>query len=130
MLRLAWEQIEGGANAKGISAYLSKGTDANAHKQAEALISFTNDARSFFAGLFGSNVDAPLRLVSVSRGGGFDNAGTILLGEASFSRAKVDSATALSIAEAVARLWIGRDRPGAAEGHGVVGGGVVRLSRA
>src|SRR2546425_594975 len=122
----SWDQVDS-ANAKGITAYLSKGVGADAHKQAEALISLTNDARSFFGNLFGVTPDVPLRLVSVARGGGFDSAGTILLGEGSFGRKKVDSVTALAIGEAVARLWIGADSPVRGEGHGVVREGLVRF---
>src|SRR6266508_3339981 len=87
----SWDQVDGGANAKGITAYLPKGAGAEERKQAEGLISLTNDARSFFGNLFGSAPDLPLRLVSVTRGGGFDSAGTILLGEGSFGRKEIDS---------------------------------------
>jgi len=123
----SWDQVEGGANAKGITAYLPKGVGADAHKQAEALISLTNDARSFFGNLFGGTPDVPLRLVSVTRGGGFDSAGTILLGEGSFGRKKIDSVTALAIGEAIARVWIGADSPVRGEGHGVVREGLARF---
>src|SRR5213080_68814 len=123
----SWDQVEGGANAKGITAYLPKGVGADAHKQAEALISLTNDARSFFGNLFGGTPDVPLRLVSVTRGGGFDSAGTILLGEGSFGRKKIDSVTALAIGEAIARVWIGAGSPVRGEGHGVVREGLARF---
>src|SRR2546430_1427543 len=101
----SWDQVDGGANAKGITAYLPKGVAADQRKQAEGLISLTNDARSFFGSVFGASPDVPLRLVSVTRGGGFDSAGTILLAEGSFGRKKADSVTALAIGEAVARPW-------------------------
>ena len=123
----SWDQVQGGANAKGITAYLPKGLGADERKQAEGLISLTNDARSFFGNLFGSTPDVPLRLVSVARGGGFDSAGAILLGEGSFGREKVDSVTALAIGEAVARIWIGADSPVRGEGHGVVREGLSRF---
>src|SRR5207253_7745037 len=123
----SWDPVEGGANAKGITAYLPKGVGADQRKQAEGLISLTNDARSFFGNLLGSTPDVPLRLVSVARGGGFDSAGTILLGEGSFGRKQVDSVTALAISEAVARLWIGADTPVRGEGPGVVREGLSRF---
>src|SRR5439155_20951274 len=122
----SWDQVDGGANAKGITAYLPKGSGADERKQAEGLISITNDARSFFGNLFGSTLDVPLRLVSVTRGGGFDGGGTILLGEGSFGRKKVDSVTALAIGEAIARVWIGAGSPVRGEGHGVVREGLAR----
>src|SRR5437588_12256009 len=49
----SWDPVEGGANAKGITAYLPKGAGAGQRKQAEGLISLTNDARLFFGNLFG-----------------------------------------------------------------------------
>jgi len=123
----SWDRIEGGPNAKGITAFLAKGAGADERKQAEALIGLTNDARTFFAGLFGSASDAPLRLVTVTRGAGFDDVGTVLLGDGAFRRKKIDSATALGISEAVARLWIGAEAPVRGEGHGVIREGLVRF---
>lgn len=123
----SWDRVDGGPAAKGVSAFLPKGATADEQKQAEALITLTNDARSFYASLFGSTPDVPLRLISVPRGGGFDDAGTILLGEGSFRRKKVDATTAMSIGEAVARLWLGGDTPVRGEGHGVVREGLSRF---
>jgi tetratricopeptide repeat protein len=122
-----WDRIEGGTNAKGISAFLLKGAGADERKQAEALIALTSDARNYFAGLFGSTPDTPLRLVAVTRGGGFDDAGTMLLGEGTFRRRKIDTTTALGISEAVARVWVGAEAPVRGEGHGVLREGLVRF---
>lgn len=122
-----WDRTDGAGNAKGISAFLPKGASADERKQAEALIALTGDARTFFAGLLGAAPDIPLRLVAVTRGGGFDDAGTVLLGEGAFRRKKVDAVTALQIAEAVARVWIGADAPVRGEGHGVVREGLTRF---
>ena len=122
-----WDRVDGGANAKGISAFMLKGAGADERKQAEALIALTNDARTFFASLFGPAPDAPLRLVAVTRGAGFDDAGTVLLGEGAFRRKKIDAVTALGIAEAVARLWIGASSPVRGEGQGVVREGLTRF---
>jgi hypothetical protein len=139
----AWDRVDGSGNGKGITAFLPKGSSADEQKQAEALIALANDARTFYAGMFGAATArdlgpgreqqitlapmAPLRLVAVNRGAGFDDAGTMLISEGAFRRKKVDSATALSIAEAVARLWIGADAPVRGEGHGVLHEGLVRF---
>ena len=123
----AWDRVDGGANARGIRAFLLKGAGADERKQAEALIALTNDARAFFASLFGPAPDAPLRLVAVTRGAGFDDAGTVLLGEGAFRRKKIDAVTALGIAEAMARLWIGADSPVRGEGQGVLREGLTRF---
>lgn len=122
-----WDQVEGTGNAKGVTAYLLKGTGADERKQADALIAFAGDARSFFANALGAAPEVPVRLVSVARGGGFDSSGTILLGEGAFGRKKVDSVTALAVAEAIARLWIGAESPVRGEGYGVVREGLARF---
>lgn len=124
----AWDRVEGSGNAKGITAFLAKGSGPDEQKQAEALIALANDARTFYAGMFGAAPAVPLRLVAVSRGAGFDDAGTMLISEGAFRRKKVDSVTALGIAEAVARLWIGAETPVRGEGHGVLREGLVRFA--
>jgi Tetratricopeptide repeat len=123
----AWDRVTGGANANGISAYLPKGAGPDEQKQAEALIGLANDARSFYDGIFGSSVDVPIRLISVTRGAGFDDGGAILLAEGSFRRKKIDALTAMSVAEGIARLWIGGSAPVRGEGHGVVREGLTRF---
>jgi hypothetical protein len=124
----SWDRVEGSGNAKGITAFLPKGSNADEQKQAEALIALANDARTFYAGIFGAAPVVPLRLVAVTRGAGFDDAGTVLIPEGAFRRKKVDSVTALGVAEGVARLWIGADTPVRGEGSGVLREGLVRFA--
>lgn len=123
----AWDRVEGAANNKGISAYLAKGAGADERKQAENLIALASDARSFYSSLLGPAPDVPIRLIAVTRGAGFENAGTILLGNGSFQRKSVDSSTAMTISEAIARIWIGGDTPVRGEGSGVVREGLPRF---
>src|SRR5216684_619791 len=123
----SWDRVDGGGNAKGISAFLPKGAGADERKQAESLIAFVADARAFCAGWFGAAPDVPLRLVASKRGAGFDDAGTILLSDAAFQRRKIDSTTALGIGEAVAHLWIGGATPVHGEGHGVARAALARF---
>jgi len=123
----AWDRLDGSGNAKDITAFLPKGSGADEQKQAAALIALANDARTFYAGMFGAAPAVPLRLVAVTRGAGFDDAGTMLLGEGAFRRKKVDAVTALGISEAVARLWIGAGIPVRGEGHGVLREGLSRF---
>ncbi len=122
-----WDRIDGTANAKGFSAYLPKGAGAEERKQAESLINLASDARSFYSTLFGPAPDVPVRLISVTRAAGFDDAGAILLGEGSFRRKSIDSSTAMTIAEAIGRLWIGADTPVRGEGNGVLREGLTRF---
>jgi hypothetical protein len=65
--------------------------------------------------------------VASKRGAGFDDGGTILLGEGAFQRKKIDSITALGIGEAVAHLWIGGATPVRGEGHGVLREALARF---
>lgn len=121
-----WETVEGANDARGISAHLPRGATADERKRAESLIALAASARSFYTGLFGALPETPIRLVSVTRGGGFDMGGTILLDAAVFRRAKVDALTAQLVGEALARLWFGGATPVRGEGAGVVREGLSR----
>jgi TolA-binding protein len=122
-----WDVSEGAAaESRGISAFLPKGASAEERKQAEAIIAFAGVARAYYANLLGAAPDAPVRLVAVTRGAGFNNSGTLLLDAAAFRRSKIDAVTAMSVAETVARLWIGGSTPVRAEGGGVVLEGLSR----
>ncbi|HEX8473414.1 MAG TPA: tetratricopeptide repeat protein [Pyrinomonadaceae bacterium] len=121
-----WDTIEGAGDARGVSAWLVSGASAEERQQGESLIALAAAARSFYAGLLGAAPDAPVRLVTVRRGAGFDMAGTLLLDAAVFRRSKTDAATALLIAEALARLWIGGATGVQSEGAGVVREGLSR----
>jgi Tetratricopeptide repeat len=121
-----WDRIDGAAEARGISAFVPKGIASDERKQAEALIALTAAARSYFVSLLGPAPDVPIRLVAVRRGGGFHDAGTILVERAAFRRTKTDSATALLIGEAVSQLWIGNQTPIRGEGGGFIRDGLPR----
>jgi len=122
-----WDRVDGNGNASGISAFLPKGATADERKQAENLIAFAADARVYYGGVLGPAPDVPLRLVTVKRGAGFDDGGTVLLGDGAFRRKKIDSVTALSVSEAVARVWVSGTTPIRGEGHGVLREGLVRF---
>ncbi|HEX8175360.1 MAG TPA: tetratricopeptide repeat protein [Pyrinomonadaceae bacterium] len=121
-----WDVVEGSGEARGVSAYLLKGAGADERKQAENLLALVGAARTFYAGLLGQAPDAPVRLVAVTRGGGTSDGGTLLLPAAAFRRSKIDSTTALQIAESVAELWIGGATPVRGEGVGVITEGLTR----
>src|SRR6185369_1941827 len=122
-----WDTIEGTADGKGIAVLAEKGAGAEERKRAEALIAFTGAARSFYAGMFGPAPDVPLRLVAVRRGAGFSDGGTVLIDADALRLPKIDAATALVIAETVARLWIGGQSPVRGEGSGVLRDALVRF---
>ncbi|HEX9929824.1 MAG TPA: M1 family aminopeptidase [Pyrinomonadaceae bacterium] len=113
----SWDAVE---NANGVSVYLPKGASAEERKRAEEVAAFVSGAREFAANLFGSAVDAPIKVVSVYRGAGFADGGTILVDPAIFRRQKLDSQTAMLLAESVAKIWMGNMIPLRAEGQGVL----------
>lgn len=122
-----WEKVDGSGDNKSISAFVTRGSPVDERKHAEALIALAGSARAFYAGLLGAAPDAPIRLVSVRRGAGFDDSGTVLLEPGAFRRSQVDSTTALLISEAMARLWIGAQTPVRADGGAVLREGLVRF---
>lgn len=123
----SWDTSDGTGEASGITAYLPKGASAEERKRADELIALAASARSFYAGLLGTAPDAPVRLVAVKRGAGFNDGGTVLVDTAAFRRSKLDAVTALLIAEAVAHLWIGGATPVRGEGGGVLREGLPRF---
>jgi hypothetical protein len=67
-----------------------------------------------------------VRVVAVTRGGGMSEGGTLLIPAGAFRRTKIDSATAVQVGEAVAKLWIGGATPVRGEGVGVITEGLTR----
>jgi tetratricopeptide (TPR) repeat protein len=119
-----WDVIEGGAEARGASAYLPVGARADEKQRAIELVQLAAAARKFLTENLGDVPDianSPVRLIAVSRGAGFSTGGAILLDQAAFRRSKTDAITALQIIEGVAQMWIG----GAAAVHDA-GADVVR----
>ena len=121
-----WETVEGSGDARGVSAWLPAGAGADERREAEALVGLASAARAFYASLLGPAPDGPIRLVGVRRGAGFDSSGTLLLDNAVFRRQKVDSVTAVRLAESVARLWVGGATNIEGEGAGAVREGLPR----
>jgi Tfp pilus assembly protein PilF len=121
-----WDKLDGAADGKGITVLLEKGAGAEERKRAEALIAFAGMARAFYATSLGPAPDVPVRLVAVRRGAGFSDAGTVLFDADALRLPKIDAATALSITEAVARLWVGGQTAVQGEGGGVLRDALVR----
>jgi len=121
-----WDKVEGAGDGKSVAVLLEKGGSAEDRKRAEALIAFAGAARSFYATYLGPAPDVPVRIVSVRRGAGFSDSGTVLIDADTLRLSKIDAATALSVAETVARLWIGGQTPVRGEGNGVLRDALVR----
>ena len=115
-----WEKVEGAGEGKNIAAFLPRGASAEEKRQAEAIVSLAANARAYYASLLGPAPDVPIRLVSLRRGSGFSDGGTILLEPGAFRRSKLDSATTRLIAEAMSRIWIGGGSAVRGEGGGLL----------
>jgi tetratricopeptide (TPR) repeat protein len=76
--------------------------------------------------MFGPAPNVPVKLVSVRRGAGFSDGGTILFDADALRLSKIDAATALSVAEGVCRLWLGGQTNIRGEGSGSLRDGLVR----
>ena len=122
-----WDKLEGAADGKGIAVLLEKGAPADDRKRAESLIAFAAAARAFYAASLGPAPDVPIRIVSVRRGAGFNDSGTVLIDADALRLPKIDAATALSVAETICRLWVGDQTPVRGEGNGVLRDGLVRF---
>jgi len=122
-----WDKLEGAADGKGVVVLMEKGAGADERKHAEALIAYAAAARAFYAAAFGPARDVPVRLVAVRRGAGFSDGGTVLFDADALRLPKIDAATALTVAEAVAHLWIGGQTPVRGEGNGVLRDALVRF---
>lgn len=115
-------------NQGGVTVYLPKGSAADAQKRAAELAGLFSDARTYLSTMFGKAPEVPLRLVSVRRGAGFASAGTALVDEAVFRRPKIDSLTAMNLAEAAAKLFIGNTIAVSGEGYGIISEGLARYA--
>ncbi len=118
-----WDKTE----VNGISCFLPKGSDAEAQKRAAELAALAAEAKTFAANLLGPAPVMPIRIVAVKRGSGFSGGGTILVDEGVFRRSRIDSQTAMSIAEAVVKLWLGNAASVNGDGNGVVREGLTRF---
>lgn len=117
-----WEIV----NANNVSVFVPKGLGAEEQKRAGELANLASEAKTFTANLLGSAPDVPLRIVAVRRGTGFSGGGTIFVDESVFRRQKTDSQTALLIAEAVAKMWIGNAIQIGGDGYGAINEGLAR----
>lgn len=118
----SWDAV----NAGGVSVMVPKGAGAEEQKRAAELAAIASEAKAFTATLLGAAPDAPLRIVTTKRGGGFSGGGTILVDEGVLRRSKVDSLTAMNIADAVAKMWLGNATTVTGDGFGVIREGLTK----
>lgn len=118
----SWDTSE----QNGVSFLLPKGISADGQKRVTELASLMSEAKTFVAGILGNAPATPLRIVASRRGAGFSSNGTMIVDEAVFRRSKIDSLTAMNIAEAVAKIWLGGATSVNGEGYGVINEGLAR----
>lgn len=108
------------------SIYAPYGDDAARTARGLELQKLLNETKDFVSTILGKVPDVPLNIVSSNRGAGFGSGGTVIVDEAVFRRSKIDAQTAMNIAEAMAKLWIGNTTSVTGEGYGVVAEGLPR----
>ena len=113
-------------SANGVSVMVPKGAGANEQKVAADLATLASDAKTFTAALLGTAPDTPVRIVGVRRAGGFTGGGTILIDDSVFRRGRIDSQTAMTIADSIAKLWIGNSVSLTGDGSGVLREGLSK----
>jgi tetratricopeptide (TPR) repeat protein len=108
-------------------AFLPKGAGEIERKNAEELFRFQAAARDFVKNSLGeiSNFP-PIRIVAVRRGAGFSDGGAIFVDESAFRRQKIDAQTAMTVAEAIVKIWIGNSASVNGEGFGVIREGLAQ----
>ena len=109
-----------------VSVYIPKGSGAEEQRRANELAAIGAEARAFAASLLGTAPEVPIRIVTVKRGGGFSGGGTVFVDDAVLRRSKIDSQTAMNIADAMAKLWLGNAVAVNGDGFGVIREGLAK----
>lgn len=113
-------------NSSGVSVYGPKSASNDAQKRIAELAALFAEARTFMAGTLGAAPDVPLKIIMVRRGAGFSGGGTVLVDESVLRRSKIDSLTAMSVAEAAAKIWLGGSVTTSGEGFAILQEGLSR----
>lgn len=115
------------SNIGGIAVSIQKSAGAEENKRASEIALLAAEAKTFTANFLGNAPDVPLRIVAVKRGAGFSSGGTIFIDESALRRQKLDSQTVMSVAEAVAKIWIGNAVTVSGDGQGAINEGLPRF---
>jgi hypothetical protein len=118
-----WDTVD----SNGVNVFVPKGVGADARARADDLAKLAGDVKAFAASFLGAAPNMPIRIVGVHRGAGFSQDGTILIDDSVFRRSKIDSLTAMNIAEAVVKMWIGGSIAVVGDGEGAVREGLPRF---
>jgi tetratricopeptide (TPR) repeat protein len=116
-----WDKIE----ANGVSVFAPKGAEVKS--RVNELAALASEAKTFTANFLSAAPDVSIRIVAVRRGAGFSEGGTIFVDESVFRRQKIDAQTALTVGEAVAKIWIGNAASVSGDGFGVIREGLPQF---
>jgi len=114
-----------GVDPNGISVYSPNGVEKT--EKIKELKNYALEAKNFVEETVGKKLDIPIRIVSVNRGAGFADSGTIFIDDSVFAREKLDSKTALTIVESIAKVYFGNVVKVNGEGYGVIREGLSRF---
>ncbi|MCB1023628.1 MAG: tetratricopeptide repeat protein, partial [Acidobacteria bacterium] len=115
------------SDINGVEVFMPSGTGPLGKERANELAGFFSEANAFVAKMSGSTKKVPLRIVAVNRGAGFSDSGTVLVDDSVFRRQKLDSQTAMLLAEAAAKTWLGNMVEVSGDGYGVIREGLSRF---
>lgn len=118
-----WDAV----STAGVSVMIPKGGTDEERRHATEIGQYAADARTYFSTVLGAAPEIPVRIVAVRRGSGFSSAGTILLDENVIRRPKLDALSAVTIAESIARMWLGGSVRIDGDGGGVIREGLARF---
>jgi tetratricopeptide (TPR) repeat protein len=116
-----WDKVE----ANGVSVFVPKGAEDKT--RANELAALAAEAKTFTANLLGTAPGVPIKIVAVRRGAGFSDGGTVFVDESVFRRQKIDSQTAMTVAESIAKIWIGNAATIGGDGFGVIREGLAQF---
>ncbi len=117
----SWDKIE----ANGVSVFAPKGAEVKS--RVNELSALASEVKTFTANFLGTAPDVPIRIVAVRRGAGFSDGGTIFVDESVFRRQRIDAQTAMTVGEAVAKIWIGNAATVGGDGFGVIREGLPQF---
>lgn len=114
-------------NENNVSVFVPRGASAEMMLRASELAALAANAKTFTAKLLGNAPDVPLRIAAVDRGVGFSGGGTIFVDDSVFNRGKIDSFTAMIVAESIAKMWLGSAVQTNGDSYGVIREGLPRF---
>ena len=107
--------------------FLPIGAGETEKKNAIEIHKLAASAKTFVTDILGKPSHFPqMRYVAVRRGAGFSSGGMVFVDEAVFRRSKIDSQTAMNVAESVVKIWLGSATTVNGEGYGVITEGLSR----